>query len=299
MGQLDGIDLTEYYATLAQRFDGAAQLYDATYGPPDANGRGSTLMGWLRQRHQDIVSGLVPAGRALLDIGSGTGQEALMFAQAGYSVLGIDVSPGMVRQAQTKAAVYGIRRGISFRRLAAGQLDALDERGPFHGAYASQGTLNTEPNLAGAARGLHALLEPGAPFVATVMSRRCAFERLWNLVHLQPRRTIARQPGWHETRAGAGGVTALARFYSPREFAKIFAPYFAVESVQAFPLWLPPVHMHDILNQQPGSLARWEAWDRRMRGWPGLRAWGDHFLMVLRRTDSPPPPVEQGSNASS
>jgi len=290
MDRHSSIDPAEYYATLAQRFDGAAQLYDATYGPPDASGHGSALMGWLRQCHHDIVSERVPPGSALLDIGCGTGQEALMFAQAGYSVLGIDVSPGMVRQAQTKAAVYGIRRGISFRTLAAGQLDQLDERGPFQGAYASQGTLNTEPDLAGTARHLHALLEPGAPFFATVMSRRCAFEMVWNWLHLQPRRSLARPAGWHETRAGSGGVTALARFYSPREFAKIFEPYFAVESVQAFPLWLPPVHMHDILNQQPVRLERWEAWDRRMRAWPGLRAWGDHFLMILRRADSPPSP---------
>ena len=51
MDRHSSIDLAEYYATLAQRFDRAAQLYDATYGPPDASGHGSALMGWLRQRH--------------------------------------------------------------------------------------------------------------------------------------------------------------------------------------------------------------------------------------------------------
>lgn len=283
MNERGEIDLSEYYAVLASRFDRAAQLYDAIYGPPDGKGHGSALMEWLRQRHQAIISELVPPGGALLDIGCGTGQEALMFAQAGYSVLGIDVSPAMIRQAQTKAAVHGIRRGISFRTLAAGQLDQLDERGPFQGAYASQGTLNTEPSLSNVARNLHALLEPGAPFVATVMSRRCAFELIWKLLHRQPRRTLPRRPGWHETRAGASGVVAVAHFYTPREFAKIFTSYFVVESVQAFPLWLPPVHMHEILTQQPENLARWERWDRRMRRYPGFRAWGDHFLMVLRR----------------
>jgi SAM-dependent methyltransferase len=270
------------YEILATRFDRAAKLYDATYGPSDESGHGSPLLGWLRCKNLEMLRDLFPAGGAIIDIGCGTGEESLALVQAGYSVLGIDISPAMVRQAQTKAAVHGFRRGISFKVLPAGQIGKLEERGPFQGAFASQGVLNTEPDLAGLAKGLHDLLEPGAPLVAMVMSRHCLFEIWHNLRHLQPGETLKREPDWQETRAGSGGVVAPVKFYTPNEFAAPFEPYFGVASVQAFPLWLPPIHLHDLYRQNPARFKRLEQRWQRLRTWPGFRAWGDHFLLVLR-----------------
>ncbi len=60
-----------------------------------------------------------PDTRGAARLGSGTGNEALALAKSGYSVLGIDVSPAMVRQAQTKMAVYGMQRCVELSRAAA------------------------------------------------------------------------------------------------------------------------------------------------------------------------------------
>lgn len=277
----------QHYKTLEVRFDRAARLYDAMYGPADEQGHGNLLMDWLRAEHLSVLRDLLPDGASVLDIGCGTGEEALALVRDGYSVLGIDISPAMIRQAQTKAAVHGIRLGFGVRAMAAGQLASLDERGPFQGAYASLGTLNTEPDLPAVARALHALLEPGAPFVATVMSRRCLFEIVRSVRRLAPRSTLDRSGEWSESRAGAGGVVAPVRFYAPGAFAAPFSPYFSVESVRAFPLWLPPVHLHELYRAAPDHYARAKRWDARMRSWPGFRAWGDHFLMVLRHSAAP------------
>lgn len=280
-GALSAADLTGQYKTLEARFDQTAKTYDAHFGEPSGSRPGNALLCWLRAEHLDVVRSLVPPGAALLDIGCGTGEEALRLAQDGYSVLGIDVSPGMVWQAQAKLAGHGLGRGALFRVRPAGRLAALDERGPFEGAYASLGTLNSEPDLAGVARGLHDLLAPGAPFVATVMSRRCLYEMLHGLRPGVRRIRLNRAGVWRESRAGASDVIAPVRFYTPGEFAAPFAEHFTVERVMAFPLWLPPVHLH-ALYRADGAQGRWLALERRTRTWPGLRAWGDHFLMVLR-----------------
>lgn len=278
---LSAADLTGQYKTLEARFDQAAKTYDAHYGPPSGSRPGNQLVCWLRAEHLSLVRSLVPPGATLLDIGCGTGEEALRLAQDGYSVLGVDVSPGMVWQAQAKLAGYGLRRGVLFRVRPAGRLAELEERGPFQGAYASLGTLNTEPDLAGVARGLHELLGAGAPFVATVMSRRCLYEALRGLWPLARGARLKRSGAWTESRAGASDVCAPVRFYTPREFAAPFAEHFTVERVMAFPLWLPPVHLHTRYRGD-GAQRRWLALERWTRAWPGLRAWGDQFLMVLR-----------------
>jgi len=273
------------YELLGARFDAIAKYYDAAYGPPSETGQGSRLMGWLREQQLAVLREVFPVAAHLLDIGSGTGEEALAMVQAGYSVIGIDISPAMVRQAQTKAIVNDIRLGIKFQALPAGRVGELELREPLHRAYSRLGTLNTEPNLAGVAQGLAGFLNAGAAFVATVMSRHCLFEIVRNLRRFKPGDTLARNTEWGEGRAGASGMSAPVKFYQPGEFAAAFAPYFAVESVRAFPLWLPPVHLQDLYT--PEQFQRRARLDARMSGWRGFRAWGDHFLMVLRRTAEP------------
>jgi SAM-dependent methyltransferase len=287
MVHLDETDVSQQYKTLEARFDQVAKLYDTQYGPPSGSRRGNPLMCWLRKEHLSLVRELVEADAALLDIGCGTGEEAITLAQEGYSTLGIDVSPAMVWQAQAKAAGHGLGRKAMFKVLPAGQLGMLDERGPFQGAYASLGTLNTEPDLPGVVSGLHELLAPGAPFVATVMSRHCLSEILRNLRRFRAGETLKRPSGWTESRAGAGGAVAPVKFYTPGEFAALFEPHFAVETVWAFPLWLPPVHLYEVYRARQDYFKRLEGLERRMRSWPGLRAWGDHFLMVLRHAGQP------------
>jgi len=275
-------EIIQQYKLLEARFDRAAKSYDLVYGPPSGSRPGNPLLCWLRDEHLAIVRDLVAPGAALLDIGCGTGEEALALARDGYSVLGIDVSPGMVWHAQAKLTGHGIRRGVLFKVLPAGRLANLDERGPFQGAFASLGTLNTEPDLPGVAQGLHELLEPGAPFVATVMGRRCLFESLYNWRRLKPGASLDRSGDWKESRAGASGVVAPVKFYDPDEFVAPFGGHFTVEVVMAFPLWLPPVHLHTVYSEHPARYARLLARERRMRTWKPFRARGDHFLMVLR-----------------
>jgi ubiquinone/menaquinone biosynthesis C-methylase UbiE len=44
---------------------------------------------------------------AVLDVGCGTGSLSLVLAGLGHTVTGIDLSPGMINQAQTKARSFG------------------------------------------------------------------------------------------------------------------------------------------------------------------------------------------------
>ena len=276
----------QYYIALAARFDDAAPQYDVICGPPSGSRPGNPLLTWLRDEHPSILRDLLPDKAAVLDIGCGTGIEALQLVQDGFSVLGIDISPVMVRQAQTKIAAFGIRFGAAFKTLPAGHLNTLDERGPFQGAFASLGTLNSEPDLAGFAASLHERLAPGAPFVATVMSRHCWFEIWHNLRRLKPGDTLDRGGEWAESRAGTGKVNAPVKFYTPDEFASHFEPLFTVERVMAFPLLMPPVHMSEIYSENEARFTALHGRERALRERAGFRAWGDHFLMVLRRNDA-------------
>jgi ubiquinone/menaquinone biosynthesis C-methylase UbiE len=66
-----------------------------------------TIVGWLAERSAG-------GGGRVLDIGSGTGTYSVALAEEGFRVVGLDFSPGMLRQARRKAG----RAGLSGARLS-------------------------------------------------------------------------------------------------------------------------------------------------------------------------------------
>ena len=60
---------------------------------------------WMRELERHL-----PAGRSLdiLDVGTGTGFFALLLAEKGHRVTGIDLTPGMIREAGRLSAELGL-----------------------------------------------------------------------------------------------------------------------------------------------------------------------------------------------
>ena len=80
-----------------------------SYGTPNALGLDDAYIGvptWDIGRPQREVLALADAGSfrsAIVDLGCGTGENALALAERGYDVLGIDASPRAVGKAMDKA----------------------------------------------------------------------------------------------------------------------------------------------------------------------------------------------------
>jgi SAM-dependent methyltransferase len=74
---------------------------------------------------QAVESGAVPVGRAL-DVGCGTGTNAIWLAQHGYEVLGVDVAPLAIEKAYAK-----LPPGLSCRFATLDFLAAKPTSGPF------------------------------------------------------------------------------------------------------------------------------------------------------------------------
>ena len=77
---------------------------------------------WLHE-----IERLLPEGRdiRILDAGTGTGFFAILLAQAGYSVEGIDLTPAMLEEASALAEHLGL--AITFRQMDAQNLEFPDE----------------------------------------------------------------------------------------------------------------------------------------------------------------------------
>lgn len=100
-------------------------------------------------------------GDRILDLGCGTGDDAVHLMSRGVEVVGIDSTPGMVQIAQA--------RGVDARRMAIEEVGSL--RGKFDGAISNFGALNCVADLSAVSEALARLVRPQGNLALCVMSR--------------------------------------------------------------------------------------------------------------------------------
>jgi ubiquinone/menaquinone biosynthesis C-methylase UbiE len=266
-------------------FDRAAGRYDREVGA-------NAAMRYMRRASLDALDATFHPGQRVLEVGCGTGEEAVHLARRGVHVLATDLSHEMVDLATRRAAQANVQDRVQTRCLAASELAAVvEECGPasFDGAYSSFGPLNGEPDLSAVAAPLAALLRSGGMLAVGVMNRFYPLETLWYLAHGHPRQAVRRWAG----RAMAGVSPALPDlvptwYYTPWGFARAFEPAFKRIHCRALPLLLPPPPLAHLWSRAPGLLRRLTLCEERLASHRPFCGLGDHFLMILRRTGRDP-----------
>jgi SAM-dependent methyltransferase len=246
-------------------FDSAALTYDAQFtdGLP---GR------WLREQ----VRAYFPfqSGQSVLELGCGTGEDAIYLADHGMTVTATDASTMMLTVARQKAN----GRDIDFQRL---DLNDLTRTGLtiYDGVLANFGVLNCVDDRRRLAAFLADHTRPGARLILVIMAPLCAWEIGWHLLHGKPREAFRRlRP---EEMAHAGGDEMLPVWYpTPGRLRREFAPAFRHHRTRGIGTLLPPSYLAHLIERYPATFARIARLDRLMTRLPHL---SDHYLIELER----------------
>ncbi|TWB15477.1 methyltransferase family protein [Nitrospirillum amazonense] len=256
-------------------FDRFADDYDAgfTHSIP---GR------WLRHAVWRQVGAHLRPGMRALDLGCGTGEDALWLAHAGAQVTAADGSPAMLRVTAGKAARLGMGDRVTTRQIdlnAPADLFLADGGGPYGLVLSNFGALNCAVDLAPLAGALRRAVAPGGVVALVVMGRFCAWETLWYGARLH--RTAVRRWSGRST-ADIGGAAIPIRYWTPGDIARAFAPAFQPVSVHPVGVFLPPSDLFAGLERRPRHLTRLMRWETRVVGHPWLARLADHHLTLLR-----------------
>jgi len=251
-------------------FDALAASYDDSFTRGAIGGR-------LRRALWRSYDRLFTPGMRVLDLGSGTGADALHLAERGVCVLGVDAAPAMVSAAEAKARAAGLGNRATFRVLPLERLSTLDGA-PFDGAYSSFGPLNCLEDLGAFGEALARLLVPGAPVVLCLMGRLVPWEWAFYLSRGEGMRAFRRlRRGGSEWR----GITV--RYPTPAAARRALGPVFRVRRTWALGALLPPTYVEAWAARHPRLLDGLDAIERRIEALPGLASLADHYVLELVR----------------
>jgi SAM-dependent methyltransferase len=255
-------------ASLAARaFDAEAAGYD--------QGFGRNPVGLLfRYVFQERLRARLPRGARVLDLGCGTGDDALFLAGQGVTVLAIDVAPGMIESARAKAAERGIGEDrVRFELRAAEDVAGAGQG--FDGACSGFGALNCA-DLPSVARGLASVLKPRAPLLLSLLGPR-------PLPAVLERALTGKGGERRRIRPRVGGVELHVAYPGLGELRRAFGHEFAWSRAAALGVLVPGPAHEGWVRRHPQTFGLLAALEGMVRGWPLLRSLGDHVLLEGER----------------
>lgn len=256
---------------LPSPFEALATSYDETF----TSSRIGTRMRRAVWRRLDAA--FAPPAR-VLELGCGTGEDAVHLAKRGVFVLATDPAEGMIAEARAKVEKARVADRVTTRTLDAGHLDETRLDGPFDGAFSNFGALNCVPDLAAVSAGLARHVRPGGRVLLCLMGRYVPWEWGWFLAHGD------RKAAFRRLAKGGTEWRGLRVAYPPvRELRRLFAPGFRFLGARAIGVLVPPSYAEEWAGRHPRLLATLDAIERRIEALPPFPSLADHVLVELER----------------
>lgn len=257
-------------APAAQAFDAVASSFDARFGEWRS-------VAAQRRAVRSALLDAFPPGARVLELGGGTGEDALFLARQGRRVLLTDASPSMVAVANGK-----LRFQLGSRAVVAPaeRLESIVEE-PLDGAFSNFAGLNCVTDLTPVARGLARLVRPGAPVLIVLFGTLPPGEIVVQLARGSVRGAV-RRLARGDVPARLGGREFVVRYHRARDVVRAFAPWFRPVGRRGIGVFVPPSAAEPWISGRPRLLSVLEALDRIV-GRP-LAALGDHVLYQFERS---------------
>ncbi len=255
---------------LSDTFSKASSVYDEKI-------RQNFINRYIRDREVSTLLKYYKNGKKVLEIGCGTGEECRRFIQStGASVVGLDISHGMIEFATQKMAKSGLEGKFAGICSPASQCKILNEK--FGTIYSFNGAMNTEPDIQGFIESLCSLTETGSVLVLSLRNRRCFGELIVYGILGNTFRKRYRKEDLVDVEVV--GVKIPSRYFSSKEVLHLFSDFRSLRII-GLGVVLPP----SLASRVNSRLARKivTSLEILFSSLPFLKKMGDETLYVLER----------------
>jgi cyclopropane fatty-acyl-phospholipid synthase-like methyltransferase len=224
----------------------------------------------------------LPENSRILDIGCGTGDDAMWFAERGHEVHACDVSEGMLSIARQKqrAAPADVAARMTVGWFDATRPDSV-EGGPWDCLVSNFGALNCVASLEPFFEWAGENVRPGGYLALTVMGRFCLWETIGFALRGQFAKASRRWGG--QATFDADGLTQLVHYHSPKALMNMAKAHFEKDSLCGVGVFLPSTEFFAGCDSRPRLSAMLRKLESGCAGiWPFRRS-GDHYLLILQK----------------
>jgi SAM-dependent methyltransferase len=260
-------------AAVCEAFNRHASGYDAQFARSVAGQA-------MRQKVWALADRVLPPGSRVLDLGCGTGEDAIHFAQRGIHVTAVDVASEMIVALNAKARAAGLADRID-ARISDGE--SLSVNGPCDAIFSNFGAINCFSSLNNLRSLTSTTLRPGGRLILVSMGRFYPLETATFLMKADLRGAFRRFGGGYS--ATVEGSKFPVWYYSPGDLRRVLGDGFARTHLVGLRALLPAPGLEHLGRYFPASLTSVlggldELWTR----FPLTASWADHYVSIWRRS---------------
>lgn len=259
----------------ATAFSKQSVIFDELYA-------GNTIVGYKRERVRAHVSQYLKPCSRILELNSGTGEDALYFAQQGHSIHATDIATGMQNQLRQKMLQAGMQNQVTMELRSYTQLHQLQNRGPYDLIFSNFAGLNCTDELDKVLASFLPLLKPGGVVTLVLLPRFCLWETL--LIFKGKFRTATRRLfSSNGAKAHVEGTYFKCWYYNPSYITIQLSGPFDVLGIEGLCTLVPPSYIEGFAEKYPRIFRFLKAKEDRLKAsWP-WKLIGDYYIISLRK----------------
>lgn len=258
----------------SEAFGRQAPVFDELYGA-------DSIIQYKRERVRQHILARATKDDLMLELNCGSGEDAIFFAQQGFTVHATDIADGMLNVMRKKVPDELLER-ITVEQCSFTELQMLNNCGPFDYVYSNFGGLNCTSQLDLVLDSLYGLLKPGGTATLVIISKFCLWESL--LLFKGKFKTAFRRFFSSKGRtAHVEGKYFKCWYYSPSFVQKHLREKFELTGLEGLCTIVPPSYIEHFGEKHP-KLFRFlkKKEDGLKSKWP-FRSMGDYFIISLKK----------------
>jgi len=263
----------------AMAFSQQAGIFDELYSSDG-------IIRYKRQRVRDHVKRWLAPASNILELNSGTGEDAIWFANAGHLVHATDISENMQQVLERKVKTNNLEARISYELCSFTHLQKLRYKGPYDMIFSNFAGLNCTGELNKSLSQFSSLLKPGGIVTLVILPPFCLWEFL--LIFKGMFRTATRRLlNKNGSSAKVSGNHFKCWYYKPSYVTNCLKEEFTLLSVEALCTIVPPSYISGFADKHPRKF-KWlkEKENKWKDKWP-WKYIGDYYIISLQKRAIP------------
>jgi ubiquinone/menaquinone biosynthesis C-methylase UbiE len=266
--------INEHLAQAA--FTSQSVIFDEIYS-------GNTIVNYKRERVREHVLLNLAPGSTILELNSGTGEDALFFAQKGYKVHATDISTGMQQELVRKVENAGMREQVSNELCSYTNLDQLKDKGPYDLIFSNFAGLNCTSELDRVLASFDSLLKPSGMVTLVILPKFCLWEMLL-LFKGKFRTAFRRLSGAKGAKAHIEGTYFRCWYYNPPYIIKQLKAKFDLLHIEGLCTIVPPSYIEGFAEKHPAAYKFLKNKEDKLKArWP-WKYIGDYYIISLKKS---------------